>query len=86
MKMYRGKIQVNLYMCLVPLPVFWAELLPLDLGNFMKMTVPGHLLCKDFMDLNDTWYVDVTREVTSQVIYGCVRVIACRAFVSHQHI
>jgi hypothetical protein len=36
------------------------KLLPLDLENFMKMTVSVHFLIDGLMDSNDIWYTDVS--------------------------
>jgi hypothetical protein len=36
------------------------KLLPLDLENFLKMTVSVHFLSDGLMDSNDIWYTDVS--------------------------
>jgi hypothetical protein len=36
------------------------KLLPLDLENFLKMTVSVHFLSDGFMDSNYIWYTDVS--------------------------
>jgi hypothetical protein len=36
------------------------KLLPLDLENFLKMTVSVHFLSDGLMDSNDIWYADVS--------------------------
>jgi hypothetical protein len=36
------------------------ELLPLDLENFLKMTVSVHFLSDGLMDSNYIWYTDVS--------------------------
>jgi hypothetical protein len=36
------------------------KLLPLDLENFLKMTVSVHFLSDGLMDSNYIWYIDIS--------------------------
>jgi hypothetical protein len=40
--------------------LLFEKFLPLDLENFLKMTVSVHLLRDGLMDLNYIWYTDVS--------------------------
>jgi hypothetical protein len=57
-QMYHEDMQVKFeYWCL---PIIMEKLLPLDLENFLKMTVSVHFLSDGLMDSNYIWYTDVS--------------------------